>query len=299
MPDYNVTLTEENFQSTVQYKTSVDYNKELNEPKKFLADFADVLLKRIGEFKQDQWLGVLQAVEDNLQQKQILVYSKDDQVEQKIQNQGFDGRILETDYDYLSVNNSNLAGTKTDLSVAQSIDLKSTILSDGSVINNLSISRDNQALEHNKDYLRVLVPQGSQLLSSTGFDDLDYHASTAQGFSTDPELNAWDTGEAHENVYARTESGKSEFAGWMDTAAGQSRTVTLTYILPFKVQSDQAYSILVQKQSGSKPIKFQGSLDLGKGKAKWIGQDVKPAANSVSFSSDTNTDDFWPLIITK
>src|SRR5690606_24264615 len=35
MGQYGVTLTAENFQEQVQFKTSVDYDKELNEPKKF------------------------------------------------------------------------------------------------------------------------------------------------------------------------------------------------------------------------------------------------------------------------
>ncbi len=304
MPSYGVALTADNFQQLVQFKTSVDYDKILNQPKKFLADAAPQLLDRLMGMNKDQWIQILQIFEDNLRQRNVLLYTKDQATEKQIEDLGFGGQVLATDYDYLSVNNSNLGGTKTDLSMDQNVDLKSKILSDGSIINTLTIDRKNSADASNKDYLRVLVPRGSQFVSAQGFDDYQYFDSTAKGMRTDPDLAAWDVGEMHSNVYVRTEAGKTEFAGWLATDPGEERSITLTYMLPFKINADalsnaQSYSLLVQKQSGSKPYSFTGSISLGQFQTKWLGPGVQSSGSNINFQSATNTDDFWPLVITK
>ena len=304
MPDYGVTLTPDNFQALVQFKTSVDYDKTLNQPKKFLADAAPVFLDRLMNLKKEQWFELLQIFEDNLRQRHVLLYSKNAETEKQIQDLGFGGQILSTDYDYLSINNSNLGGTKTDLSIQQKANLKTKILSDGSIINTLTISRKNTAEELNKDYLRVLVPFGSQFVSASGFDDYAYLDSVAAGMRTDPDLAAWDKGQLLSNVYIRTETGKTEFAGWLTTKPGEERSVTVTYMLPFKISADafgnaQSYSLLLQKQSGSKPFNFHGSISLGSYKSIWQGPGVASFVNSVNFESNTNTDDYWPIIISK
>lgn len=304
MDDYGVILTADNFQEIAQFKTSVDYDKKLNQPKKFLADFAPILLDRLLAMNKDQWFGIFQIFEDNLRQKEIILYSKNEGTENLIKDLGFGGQILATDYDYLSINNSNLGGTKTDLKVDQNVQLKSKILSDGSIINTLTVTRKNSAEEQNKDYMRVLVPLGSQFVSASGFDDYLYLDSVARGMRTDPDLAAWDKGELHSDVYVRTETGKTEFAGWLDLLPGQERSLTVTYMLPFRINADsfgnaRAYSLLLQKQPGSKPMSFSGQLSLGQFRSRWLGPGVFDSDGIVNFQSGTNTDDFWPLVITK
>ena len=231
--------------------------------------------------------------------RQILVYSKDAQVQRRIANLGFAGEVLSTDRDYLGIFNSNLGGTKTDLSIEQSVKLVSKILSDGSIVNTLEIIRKNLDTEDNNDYLRALVPAGSQLLSATGFDEHEYFNSTSKGLDQDSDLAKWDQGELKSNVFIRTEANKTEFAGWLKTPSQQDKVVKIVYRLPFKVFAEQSYSLLLQKQSGSKPLEFQGQVELGDFKASWLGPDMKISNSSISFGSNTNTDDFWPLIIAK
>lgn len=304
MDQYGITLTADNFQQVVQFKTSFDYEKKLNQPKKFLSDFAPVLLDRLIGLNKDQWFEVFQIFQDNLNSRQMILYSKDPSTQKQIEDSGFAGQILNTDYDYLFINNSNLGGTKTDLSMDQSVKLQSKILSDGSVMNTLNITRKNSADARNLNYLRVLVPLGSQFVSAQGFDDYPYYDSVARGLRTDPDLAAWDAGEMHSDVFVRTETGKTEFAGWLATAPGDERSATLTYMLPFKINEDalnnaQPYSLLLQKQSGAKPFHFEGSVVLGQFKSKWLGPDVSSSGNIINFGSETNTDDFWPFLMSK
>ncbi len=295
MPDYDVILTADNFQDTVQYKTSIAYDRKLNQPKKMLADFAPILLDRLNNLPQDQWFKLFQIMQDNLNERQILLYSKNVDAQQTIESLGFSGKVLPTDFDYLSIINTNLGGTKTDLEMEQTISLKSKVLSDGSIINTLVINRQNPASEHNRDYMRVLVPQGSILVSEKGFDNYPVYPSSAKGLRIDPDLAKWDEGVSRSDIFIRTEAGKTEFAGWLDVEGESEKTATLTYVLPFKL--GQTHSLLVQKQAGSKAFSLSGEIELGSRGTAWVSKGVTTGINSVKFQSDTNTDDFWGVVI--
>ena len=285
MKDYGVTLTAENFQEIVQYKTSIDYDVVENEPKKMLADFAPILLDRLSGFSNETWLNFMQIMQNNLDQRHIMVYSKEAETQKIIENLGFSGKVLSTQYDYLSINNSNLGGTKTDLEIDQKANLRSKILSDGSVLNTLSITRTNPTTQMNRSFVRILVPIGSDLIASEGFDNDPVHSSSADGLEMDPDLAAWDN---------RIEAGKTEFVGWFKVDGNNEKTISLTYMLPFKVSS--TYSLLVQKQAGSKPVNFEANLNLGNRQPAWISPRVYESINALGYQSDTNTDDFFGVV---
>src|SRR5207249_4499838 len=106
---------------------SVAYNRKLNQPKKMLSDFAPILLNRLSSMDQQKWLDLLQILQNNLNSKQILLYSKETALEQKIRDLRLSGEILPSDQDYLAIINTNLGGTKTDLAVEQSVNLVSKV----------------------------------------------------------------------------------------------------------------------------------------------------------------------------
>ena len=305
MPEYGVTLTPENFQELVQFKTSVDYDKTLNQPKKFIDDLAPVLLNRLMDLEREQWFVLFQSFQTNLEQKHVLLYSKDPATQQKIKALGFDGAIIQTDKDYLSIINSNLGGTKTDLEMRQAAEVESKILSDGSIINTLKITRTNTASEHNRNYMRVLVPLGSQLISAVGMDAGSHLPSQAENHRTDDKLNAWDKGRVVENfVYERTESGKTEYAFWVNTEPNETQTVTLVYTLPFKIsiagfnQTD-TYSFTYQKQPGVKDATLVVSLSLGGFRAEWISEGVLRDGGKLKFNSNSLRDGYWGAVLDK
>ncbi len=304
MSDYQITLTSDNFQDVVQFKTSKDYDKVLNQPKKFLDDFAPVLLDRLSQLSKEQWFTVLQIISKNLNSRQVILYSINPETQKLLADAGFAGQLLDSDFDYLQINNTNLGGTKTDLEMHEDVELSTKILSDGSVINTLQIVRTNNSGELNKDYLRVLVPNGSQFISATGFDQYDYYKSQSEELNQDPQLKAWDEGQLQSNVFVHTESGKTEFSGWVNSAPHDSRTVTLVYILPMKVgfnsvDSVTPYSLLLQKQSGSLPMEFNATVDLGNWQSKWGSTKGSDGQSVININSESNTDDFWAWLLTK
>lgn len=302
MEQYGVTLTADNFQELVQHKTSVDYDTEANEPKKFLADFAPVLLNRLMDLKKENWLVLFQTLYDNFSAKQILLYSKDAPLQDKIGKLNFGGRVLPAKQDYLAVVNSNMGGTKTDLEVASEVELNTKVQADGSVLNYLKISRHNTSDQVNRNYLRVLVPEGSELVSSIGIEDGRHLTSYVEGLVYDHDLADWDRGELKwDKVFVRTESGKTEFAAWVTVSPGEKREILFVYKLPFKVKTnffDRArdYSILIQKQGGAKPYLFNHHFDSEELAPVWTTSNVV-IDSDIRFNSVSNRDDYWATVL--
>lgn len=304
MDQYDVTLTPENFQDVVQTKTSKEYDKELNQPKKFLDDFAPIMLNRLTDLKKEQWFTMFQIMKDNFIKKHVLIYSTEQNVQAKIAKLGFDGKILEAEHDYLSIINSNHGGTKTDLDINQSINYQSQLNSNGELINTVRITRTNSSADMNKNFMRILVPQGSRLLESSGFMDKEQLPSEAEGYSTDPSLAEWDKSERNGNIYIRSESNKTSFTGWMETAGNSATVLMVKYALPLNVKTSffdptQSHSLVFQKQSGNRGTTIEGSWLLADKHVKWSSSNVTKSSNKATFSSLGQSDELFGIIISR
>ncbi|MBI4363511.1 MAG: DUF4012 domain-containing protein [Candidatus Doudnabacteria bacterium] len=277
MPQYGVILTDQNFQEVVQRKTSIEFDRKLNEPKKFLDDLAPVLLNKLIDLDPGSWLEMLNLLQRNLARRQIIIYPSE-----------FDGRILSTDKDFLSIINSNVSGTKTDLEIEQEAMLESNLSADGAIINTFTLTRSNPTNETNKAFVRVLVPKNSTLLSIAGNDDLPIRKSQASGFITDPDLAALDNG---------VEADKTQFAFWLNLPPNSAKTVKLTYTLPFR--AGISYSFLFQKQPAAKPIKFSSEFNASGFTPVWLSSGPRLFEGKIEFHSESLTDDFWSVVLEK
>lgn len=276
MSDYDVTIDKDNFIEKIQYEVEIDYDKELNQPKKILADLAPIILDKILNSKNfSDMAKTFNILLESLNEKQILIYSKNWAVEEVLSENRWSGEILNTPKDYVSVINTNINGFKTDGIVDEEIYHQAEIQPDGTIVDNLTVTRTHKGGDTpydwwnkvNSDYMRVYVPKGSRLISASGqtreFNDppLDYDAL---GYKRDPQVQMENDSIAidEENgtrVYE--DQGKTVFANWVYVSPKETVTLKYTYVLPFKVDFDgedaaDSYSILAQKQSGSLGSKF-------------------------------------------
>lgn len=284
VPQHNVTLDDKNFIELVQTATSLNYDKFLNQPKQVLADFVPLLLQRIND--QDDSIPYFMALLfDHLQKKNIQVYAKDKTLQKQLEEFNWSGSILATKKDSLMVVSANLGGTKTDRALIKSVDLKSTVSTDGAIKNELTYIVKNplpaaEGLE-NKSFVRFLIPKGSKINEVTGFDSLELPVESDIRFNNDPEVARWNNGLKYDNekqVYLGSESGKDMIGGWMFVIPGETSTVKITYTLPFRLEATDSHSILVQKQPGSNlllnyEVSHFGRKLLWKNTAEGVDQD--------------------------
>ncbi len=277
MPEYEVTIDKDNFIEKIQQEVEIDYDKELNQPKKILADLAPQILDRLfNDHSLTQINKLIEVLNESLKERQILVYSRNHEIEKKISAMGWSGEILDTDKDYLSVINSNINGYKTDGVIEQTIEHQTEIQADGSLQNTVTITRQHKGGNSeydwwnkvNSDYLRVYVPRGSSLISVEGqtrefnSSPLDYKLL---GFKNDSQIRQEEDfmkidEESGTRIYE--DANKTVFANWVYVSPQETTTLKYTYLLPFKInlnllsQSPQSYSLLFQKQAGSSEENF-------------------------------------------
>lgn len=278
MPDYGVTIDSENFTPVIQEEVEVNYDRERNKPKQILADLAPILLDRLFQTRDAAKLvSILDTMSSAMSQRQILLYSRNKDVESLISKAGWSGELLSSSGDYASVVHTNLNGFKTDGVISESVEHTASIRADGSVLDTIRITRKHNGGNTkydwwnrvNADYMRVYVPLGSELVSATGQtyeipnDPVDY---AALGFTHDPDVDRDEkaTTIRDDGTRVSEESGKTVFGNFVYVSPGESVTVEYTYLLPFMVfpknDDPASYAFLYQKQAGVGQIDFHHQL---------------------------------------
>ena len=308
MPEYGVTLDSENFVELTQYKVERDYDKELNQPKKILADFAPKFIDRISEEIKRNNLEILKVVNQALAEKHILAYFNDSDLEKFVQEQGWGGEIKNSDKDYLAIINTNINGYKTDRVVDENVKYSSEIQDDGSIIDTVEITRHHQGgafvydwfNKVNADYMRVYVPKGSELISAQGQTKEEYKPPIdyqAAGFKTDQDVAAQVDSlkkDAASGTDIFEESGKTVFGNWVYVSPGETVKVIYKYRLPFKLdvaKGSANFSLLAQKQSGSEGSGLDIQISWPKSwKIIWSSVPEGESGNTAALRTDLSTD---------
>lgn len=322
LPNYDATVSAENLIETLQYEVEVDYDKKENKPKKILGDLAPRVLERVFHAKDPESIfGFMNALHSSLREKDILLYSRNESLQTMYRKMGWSGELRDTSRDFLSVVNSNINGFKTDGVIDQTLHHIARIESDGSIVNTVSITRKHNGGDTpydwwnavNADYMRVYVPKGAVLLSAKGHtreivrDPLDYDALR---FQRDDLVGAIENTLRVDPVSGTQifeESGKTVFGNWVYVSPKESVTVEYTYLLPFLAgdpeSSSAAYSLLLQKQSGSFPSMFSSRvISPGEWKVDWQSPyNVKDKGkdSSVYYEGDLSTDVFFGAVFQK
>ncbi|MFW5888129.1 MAG: DUF4012 domain-containing protein [Patescibacteria group bacterium] len=267
--DYGVTFTSKNCEETLRNIIEKEAghvdpakarreNRDVTEPKKIIGDLMDILVKKIGaDFDRDKLIELIGATSDNLQEKQILFYFTDKELQKEIEKRGWGGEIKETDRDYLSVINTNIAGRKSDKKINQEIEHKATIKQDGSIVNEVKIKRHHTGDkntpyygERNVNWMRVYVPEGSEFMEAKGFDnrpdevyfdspenDWEKHSLVEKQQSSMKEMDSSKAKVYNTEIYDN--ANKTVIAGWSMLDPGESEIITLKYELPFKLVKEK------------------------------------------------------------
>ncbi|MFH0840505.1 MAG: DUF4012 domain-containing protein [bacterium] len=295
--DYGLIITAENFldetQAIVEEKPK-ENEDENNEPKAIIGDLIDRIITELtNNLDRERLIKLVGLLENNLDEKHILLYFTDSLLEEKVTELGWAGQIKEASQDYLMVVNTNIAGAKSDKEIEQRIFYNPEILPDGTVLGKLRIERDHRAKRgadftgfRNVNWLRVYVPAGSQLIKASGFKlpDESYFEAPEEEWAQDQDLIAEESLaiiDEESGVHIYEESQKTVFANWSMVDPGEMAVLEFTYKLPFKVipKSSEAfwdefekenlytYTFLAQKQPGASNSSIQFTV-------KHIGYDL-------------------------
>lgn len=304
MPKYQTVLSADTLIKTIQHETSVNYDKEINQPKQLLADAFPVLLQKILSAQGDSANALLKVVIENFSQKNILIYSRLKPLQTFAESYNWAGRVVGSHRDYLAVNTANLNGTKSDRNQKDAYTLDSTIYLDG-VTNTFRLTRTNtqtpdQPTTTSLSFIRILVPENAILTSAHGFSQKNKPAEPKNN-SFLPQAVVWNKNQFfdHKNgVVVGKESGKTYFGGFLELPPGKTKTITLTYTIPVVLASLDNWSLVVQKQPGVMNKQFQYSLSFPDRKLLWNTTGAEETtSSSIHLGGDIGSDKFFGFVL--
>ncbi len=203
--------------------------------------------KAIGFSPSKYWGTLAQQMFSNLQQKHILLYFTEPELQKSIEKLNFAGRVRDYKGDYLNVTNVNFAGAKSNLFVTVNYLSKTKTNDSGLISRELEVDYRNPyphsdcSLERGglclnatlRDWVRIYVPKGSKLVSFVG---------------------------SSKKVQTYDELGKTVFEGYLEvTPLGQAK-IKVKYTLPKNI-SGSGYNLLFQKQPGTDNQKLRVEVD--------------------------------------
>lgn len=268
LPEYGKTVTSENFIVQTQQAVELEYDREENKPKQFLADLTPLLLDRLFKLRGPQLLDALASVNESLSTGRILVRLHDGALQERAHAWGWDGAVRSADGDYLMLVDANIGGGKTDGSVAVDVEHRAEVQADGGVVDTVRVTRTHRGTPGdtftgvtNVDYMRLYVPEGAELLSATGFDPQveQQLKEPLPGSLRDPDVAAAEDGALRDEVSGTRitrELGKTVFGNWVVLPVGESRTVEVRYRLPQKLWSPASRADWLGKLLGAAPSPY-------------------------------------------
>lgn len=335
IPKYNLTLTADNFIYQIQKNVELDFNKEQNRPKEIINELIPLLFNKLMKSDSEQFFSLLDLFITSLNEKEIQFYFTDPELQRFVNNNNWGGRLKDTDGDYLNIISTNIAGEKTDAKIEQTAFLDVTVQPDGSIINKLTITKKHNGLEGelfygvpNLDFMRIYVPSGSLLLSAKGFEKIPsefFMVTNHANYEKDPEVSQQEVtkdiqSESGTEIYS--EENKTVFANWVKVDPQQTKTVTIEYQLPIKLDlteyypknileiigqqlsfnheailTGKTYSLYWQKQSGKENFNIHVAVKFPKElKAKFIYPNyIQKDLQTYTLTDELNTDKFMAI----
>lgn len=194
--------------------------------------------KAIGYSPSKYWGTLTQTMYRNLQEKHILLYFVDGDIQKSVEQINFAGRIKNYKGDYLHINNVNFAGAKSNMFVDETVTSETKDNQREVTVNfknpyphsDCNLERGGLCLNATlRNWIRFYVPKGSKLISLQG---------------------------SIKKVQIYNELGKTVFEGFLEVPTQGQATVIVKYTLPSNIDSNN-YSLLIQKQPGVENQKWK------------------------------------------
>jgi hypothetical protein len=318
LPQYKKVLTADNFMRETQEAVDIEYDKKLNKPKQFIADLAPILLQRALELSVDKRMELVQLLEQGITKRSFQVYLTEPELQTNVSAYGWSGEVKKAPLDYLAVVRTNIGGGKTDAVTSDQIRHQVEVTESGELMVNLEFTRTHQGSKtdifeqrRNNDYVRFYVPLGSQLISGFGFTTPpeDYFLAVPEKAELDNDLLQVEQNPSVDlgsGARITQEFNKTVFAGWLNVAPGETKTVKLSYRLPFTLKSEsnwqdlRRYNVYFQRQAGVQPVDFISTITLPLDwRVRWQegSSTLIPNAAGVEFKSEWMQDEYYGVVL--
>ncbi|MFA5420405.1 MAG: DUF4012 domain-containing protein [Patescibacteria group bacterium] len=264
----------DNFIDVLQYEVEVSFrDDDISEwdRKNIIGDIIEEMKNKLFSMSSEKWSELLNVFNENIERKNLMVYVFDDYKRNITSSFNWGGEIKKSNSDFVMVVDANLAAFKTDRVMEKSISYK--LDQEGGIIrSNLRTSYKNNGwfdwqTTRYRTYTRVYMPLNSNLLGYSGLS----------------------SGNVDSFVYDTIENPKSGFGAFISIEPGATGVLSFDYQLSDsvleKINKENYYSLLFQKQAGSEISSFEAHLKFEK--------DIKEVKGEGSFEILNNKEVKW------
>jgi hypothetical protein len=215
----------------------VNYIKE--DRKGLLGDLLQAIMtKALSSSPKLYWGPLFQSFITGMNEKHIMAYLYNDEAQKGIEALNAAGRVRKFDGDYLHINETNFSGAKVNIFMQEEVENAYEVDKDGVITKTVTIRYKNPYppsdcnLERGglclnaeyRDWFRIYVPEGSELIESDG---------------------------SQVKIETYEDLGKTVFDGFLTVRPKGTKTFTIKYKLPFKLEKGSPLPLLIQKQPGT------------------------------------------------
>lgn len=239
VPDYQETITAENFYLKTQLHAEEDFFPGSQNKKRFVASVMNQLLLALPQASGKE---LVDSITTSLNEKQVVLFMDDKKLQEMIDSSYWAGRMLTPQctisdavncvLDYVYVVEANLGVNKANYYINRPTRLEVTIDEEGSIKNSLVLEYENGSFPDvfpggtYKNYLQVYLPPNSQV----------------------------DTLLVDGNRPLRVDESNIDYRSvgfYLEIPAQSTSTILLEYTLPTRIiQGEGVYQLLLQKQVG-------------------------------------------------
>lgn len=229
---YNgITYTSDNLVDILEYKVEQEFAQQgiaVEDRKQIIGFITSELVAKIKQAHIQDYLHLIELMHTSFEQKDIMMFTKNDFLAQKLSEQNWDGHIIHTPGDYLMIVDANVASLKTD-----------------AVMKRLATYSLQQV---NDDYMVDLT------LRYTNTGTFDWKTTRYNSYTriyTSPENKLISADGVQ--VVEQTENNKNVFGFYWTIEPGTTKTIHLKYLIPTeKIKKfEDTLPLYVQKQPGS------------------------------------------------
>ncbi|HUV72411.1 MAG TPA: DUF4012 domain-containing protein [Clostridia bacterium] len=268
VPEYEETINADNLFERAEYYSELGTFPGSTQKKDFLGSLARALYQRIREAEPKDLVNVAAAIFSSLEQKEILLFFNDEEVELVVTALGWEGGIRNFQpkespnlvfADYLHLNEANVGINKANYFVEREIKHEIVLGEEGNLEEKLTLSYENKSSSNTwpagqyRAYLRLYLPQGTRISSV---------------LTTDPQNpSLW---LPYENRYLDyfQEHDKSVVGVLLEVPIQSKRILEVKYELAqnFELSSRvNTYLLMLQKQSGAHASNYSLTFSYPKG----------------------------------
>lgn len=273
--DFNDIVGAEDFYHKTQYQAEINFFPGSTKKRDYLGAVAEAIIQKIATEPNKSWIGLNQALQDSLFEKNLAVYFDNPVTQAPFSDNGWSGSLRSgycgvTRANCLAVVESNFGFNKANFFIQRNFDVRMVIDRSGGVDVGLVMHLQNNSPSEAwpggkyKNYLRILVPNGSKFNGISLGDDRKATLSavlTGEVIQSVPE-DSFLVFQTNEQVYLENTpvaSGLTSYGVLMELPIGSRREIVFHYKPPYKVnltesEIDYRFGFLKQPGTGTPPV---------------------------------------------